>query len=130
MTNADLAADIGCTVTDLAIEFDGRLYVQGADDAGYARRHITASNAIREGPTPADCDLIIYDTTMATNALTESKGARPQRSQPKEWATRSKSPTKVGSNYFREPSTRMTGRGPRGNMGHADPPFGRGLSTH
>ena len=29
-----------------------------------------------KGPTPADCDLIIYDTTMATNALIESKGAK------------------------------------------------------
>ena len=26
MTNADLAADIGRTVTDLAVEFDGSIY--------------------------------------------------------------------------------------------------------
>ena len=29
-----------------------------------------------KGPTPADCDLLIYDTTIATNALIESKGAK------------------------------------------------------
>ena len=54
-----------------------------------------------KGPTPADCDLITYDTTMATNALIERKGAKTPTLTTEEWATRSKSPTKVGSNYFR-----------------------------
>ena len=80
MTNADLAADIGCTVTDLAVEFDGRLYtckVQTTPDTPEEDIFNSVKRAMTEkGPTPADCDLIIYDTTMATNALTESKGAK------------------------------------------------------
>ena len=80
ITNADLAADIGRTVTDLAVDPMGA-YTR----ARCRRRRIRLSEDIfnslkrattEKGPTPADCDLLIYDTTVATNALIESKGAK------------------------------------------------------
>ena len=80
MTRARLAADVGGTFTDIAVEYDGGLATtkvlttpRAPEDgvlAGIAR----ALDEIRL--TPEAFDLVIHGTTLATNALIERKGAK------------------------------------------------------
>ncbi|WP_428533807.1 hydantoinase/oxoprolinase family protein [Rhodopila sp.] len=80
MQPARLAVDIGGTFTDLALEAGGRrttakvLTTQGAPERGVMEgfRGIIAA----AGVAPADIELIIHGTTLATNSIIERKGAR------------------------------------------------------
>jgi N-methylhydantoinase A len=80
MTSARLAVDIGGTFTDLALEHDGNrttakvLTTPAAPERGVMDgvRAITQT----AGVAPADIELIIHGTTLATNAVIERKGAR------------------------------------------------------
>jgi len=80
-----LAADIGGTFTDVALE------AEGADEivARWTAKVLTTPHApelgvlegvrvalARAGLTPADVTLLIHGTTLATNALIERKGAK------------------------------------------------------
>ncbi|MGB0631486.1 MAG: hydantoinase/oxoprolinase family protein [Alphaproteobacteria bacterium] len=80
MTNARLAADIGGTFTDIAVEFDGRLHtckVPTTPNAPEEGVFNGVKRAMAEtGLTPADVGLVIHGTTLATNALIERKGAK------------------------------------------------------
>lgn len=80
MAQARLAADIGGTFTDIAIE---------AEDGLSTCKVLTTPEAPEEGVfngiqraledtglAPADFALIIHGTTLATNAIIEHKGAR------------------------------------------------------
>lgn len=80
MARARLAADIGGTFTDIAVE---------SDDGLFTYKVLTTPQAPEEGVfegigraladtglTPADFSLIIHGTTLATNAIIEHKGAR------------------------------------------------------
>ena len=80
MARARLAADIGGTFTDIAVESDGKLFTY---------KVLTTSRAPEEGVfngihraldetglTPGDFTLVIHGTTLATNAIIEHKGAR------------------------------------------------------
>ncbi len=80
MTRARLAADVGGTFTDIAVEYRGGLAttkvlttLRAPEDgvlAGIAR-------ALEEaGLSPDAFDLVIHGTTLATNALIERKGAK------------------------------------------------------
>ena len=105
MTNARLAADIGATFTDLAVEVDGRLHtctVQTTPDELEEGKFNSVRRAItQKGPTPADFDLIIYGITLATNALIASKGAKTATLATEGIGDASKIAIKTGSNYFR-----------------------------
>jgi N-methylhydantoinase A len=80
MKSARLAVDIGGTFTDLALEQDGKrttakvLTTQSAPERGV----MDGFRAIIQtaGVAPADIELIIHGTTLATNAVIERKGAR------------------------------------------------------
>src|SRR5882757_4460985 len=80
MKKARLAVDIGGTFTDFALELGERRY---------SVKVLTTPRAPEEGVlagieqvlaqahlSPADIDLIIHGTTLATNAIIERKGAR------------------------------------------------------
>lgn len=77
---ARLAVDIGGTFTDLAIERDGErwtakvLTTPSAPEQGVLEgvRAVLA----KAGLGPADIELVIHGTTLATNAIIERKGAR------------------------------------------------------
>ena len=128
MTNARLADDIGATFIDRAVEFDECLHtweVQTTPDALEEGIFNSVRRAMTEkGPTPADCDLIIYGITLATNALIESKGANIATFATEGIGDAAQKPVRT---IFGEPFPRLTGRGSLGNMGHADLPYGRGL---
>ena len=79
MKSTRLAVDIGGTFTDFALEVDG---------TWFSRKVLTTSSAPERGVlagidlvlgdaklTPADLDLIIHGTTLATNSIIERKGA-------------------------------------------------------
>jgi N-methylhydantoinase A len=80
MTSARLAVDIGGTFTDLALEQGGRrttikvLTTPSAPEKGVMEgfRAIIQAASV----APADIELIIHGTTLATNAVIERKGAR------------------------------------------------------
>jgi N-methylhydantoinase A len=80
MKSARLAVDIGGTFTDLALEHEGKrttikvLTTPSAPEQGV----MTGVQAICQaaGVAPADIDLIIHGTTLATNSVIERKGAR------------------------------------------------------
>src|SRR3954452_15142168 len=80
MKSARLAVDIGGTFTDLALEQGGRrttikvLTTPAAPEQGVMDGFRTIIQAA--GITPADIELIIHGTTLATNAVIERKGAR------------------------------------------------------
>ena len=80
MTPIRLAADIGGTFTDLALEADGDLYT-----AKVLTTPLEPATAVLEGVervladaalTPQDVDIFVHGTTLATNALIERRGAR------------------------------------------------------
>ncbi len=75
-----LGADIGGTFTDIALDCRGKLY-----SAKVLTTYSAPEQAILDGIqsvmaeaslTPADLDLVIHGTTLATNALIERRGAR------------------------------------------------------
>ncbi|WP_158922289.1 hydantoinase/oxoprolinase family protein [Acidisphaera sp. S103] len=80
MKSARLAVDIGGTFTDLALEQDGKrttakvLTTQSAPERGVMDGFRTIIQAA--SVAPADIELIIHGTTLATNAVIERKGAR------------------------------------------------------
>ena len=77
---ARLAVDIGGTFTDLAIERDGErwtakvLTTPAAPELGVMEGVRVVLG--RAGLTPADIELLIHGTTLATNAVIERKGAK------------------------------------------------------
>jgi N-methylhydantoinase A len=80
MTQARLAADIGGTFTDIAIETENGLSTYKVLTTLEAPEE-GVFNGIRRaledtGLAPADFGLIIHGTTLATNAIIEHKGAR------------------------------------------------------
>jgi N-methylhydantoinase A len=80
MKSARLAVDIGGTFTDLALEQDGRrttakvLTTPTAPEQGVMEGFRTIIEAAEVAP--ADIELIIHGTTLATNSIIERKGAR------------------------------------------------------
>lgn len=77
---ARLGADIGGTFTDIALEAGDRLY-----STKILTNYAAPEQAILDGIaivldqaalTPADLDIVIHGTTLATNALIERRGAR------------------------------------------------------
>ncbi len=80
MQLARLAIDIGGTFTDLALEQGGRrttvkvLTTPADPERGVMDGFRTIIQAA--GVSPADIELIIHGTTLATNAIIERKGAR------------------------------------------------------
>jgi N-methylhydantoinase A len=80
MTTIRLGADIGGTFTDIALEARGRLY-----STKVLTNYTAPEQAILDGIEivladaglgPADLDILIHGTTLATNALIERRGAR------------------------------------------------------
>jgi N-methylhydantoinase A len=80
MKSARLAVDIGGTFTDLALEAGGTrttakvLTTPAAPERGVMEGFRAIIQAA--GVAPADIELIIHGTTLATNAVIERKGAR------------------------------------------------------
>jgi N-methylhydantoinase A len=80
MKSARLAVDIGGTFTDLALEAGGKrttakvLTTPSAPERGVMEGFRAITKAA--GVAPADIELIIHGTTLATNAVIERKGAR------------------------------------------------------
>ncbi len=80
MPLARLAADIGGTFTDLALEWEGRrvtakvLTTTVAPEQGVLAGIAEVLRA--SGLAPGDVGVLIHGTTLATNALIERKGAR------------------------------------------------------
>lgn len=80
MPEARLAVDIGGTFTDVVLEIAGRrvttkvLTTHGAPEEGV----MAGFEKIRtlSGVDPADIQLVIHGTTLATNALIERRGAK------------------------------------------------------
>ncbi|MBV8651213.1 MAG: hydantoinase/oxoprolinase family protein, partial [Alphaproteobacteria bacterium] len=75
-----LGADIGGTFTDIALDVRGRLF-----STKVLTTHAAPEQAILDGIAvcvkdagiaPAEIDLVIHGTTLATNALIERRGAR------------------------------------------------------
>lgn len=75
-----LGADIGGTFTDIALDCHGKLYsTKVLTDYKAPEQAILDGTSIvmqEAGITPADLDLVIHGTTLATNALIERRGAR------------------------------------------------------
>ena len=80
MTGARLAADIGGTFTDIAVETADRLFTckvlttPSAPEEGIFRGIAAALD--ETGLAPGDFGLVIHGTTLATNAIIERRGAR------------------------------------------------------
>ena len=78
--NARLGIDIGGTFTDLALEVEGRRFVQKILTTPAAPEQaviVGLQNVLSEaGLAAGDLSLIIHGTTLATNAIIERKGAR------------------------------------------------------
>lgn len=79
-TPVRLGADIGGTFTDIALERDGRIF-----STKVLTNYTAPEQAILDGIavvladaglSPADLDLVIHGTTLATNALIERRGAK------------------------------------------------------
>lgn len=80
MARAHLAADIGGTFTDIAVEHAGRLFTfkvpttpDAPEEGVFHGIRLALENT---GLKPADFGLIVHGTTLATNALIERKGAK------------------------------------------------------
>jgi N-methylhydantoinase A len=77
---ARLAADIGGTFTDLALEQDGRRYSVKVLTTPHAPEEGVLEGIARvlkiAGIGPSDVASFVHGTTLATNALIEKKGAR------------------------------------------------------
>ncbi|MBI1218316.1 MAG: hydantoinase/oxoprolinase family protein [Rhodobacteraceae bacterium] len=75
-----LGADIGGTFTDIALECGGRIHsTKVLTTYAAPEQAILDGIAIvmaEAGITPADLDIVIHGTTLATNALIERRGAR------------------------------------------------------
>ncbi|MDM7931718.1 hydantoinase/oxoprolinase family protein [Tabrizicola sp.] len=75
-----LGADIGGTFTDVALEAHGRLYSAKVltDYAAPEQAILDAMETVlaEAGLGPADLEIVIHGTTLATNALIERRGAR------------------------------------------------------
>lgn len=75
-----LGADIGGTFTDIALDCRGKLYSAkvltnyGAPEQAILDGILTVT--AEAGIAPADLDIVIHGTTLATNALIERRGAR------------------------------------------------------
>jgi N-methylhydantoinase A len=80
MTTARLAVDIGGTFTDFALEVGDKRFSRKVLTTPTAPEQgvLTGVSLIMEeaGLKPADLDLIIHGTTLATNAIIERKGAK------------------------------------------------------
>lgn len=80
MAGARLAADIGGTFTDIAVEFDDNLHTCKVPTTPDAPEQGVLDGVVRTldetGLGPADFSLIVHGTTLATNALIERKGAK------------------------------------------------------
>ena len=80
MTRARLAADVGGTFTDIAVEFDGRLATIKVLTTPRAPEEGVLAGIARAlaetGLAPDAFELVIHGTTLATNALIERKGAK------------------------------------------------------
>ena len=75
-----LGADIGGTFTDIALEVGGRFHstkvltnYAAPEQAILDGMEIVLAEA---GLTPADLEIVIHGTTLATNALIERRGAK------------------------------------------------------
>ena len=80
MSQIRLGADIGGTFTDIALDCRGKLYSTKVLTS-YAAPEQAILDGIAivmadAGITPADLDIVIHGTTLATNALIERRGAR------------------------------------------------------
>ncbi len=81
MTDAiRLGADIGGTFTDVALECRGEMFTTKVL-TNYAAPEQSILDGIEvvladAGIAPADLDIVIHGTTLATNALIERRGAR------------------------------------------------------
>jgi len=75
-----LGADIGGTFTDIALEVQARIYSTKLLTNYSAPEQAILDGieiVVREaGISPADLDIVIHGTTLATNALIERRGAR------------------------------------------------------
>ncbi|GHE03122.1 methylhydantoinase [Allgaiera indica] len=75
-----LGADIGGTFTDVALEWRGQIFSAKVltDYAAPEQAILDGIETVlgQAGLTPADLDLVIHGTTLATNALIERRGAR------------------------------------------------------
>lgn len=80
MPSARLAADIGGTFTDLALERGAERWTAKVltTPAAPERGVLEGIRVVLEkaGMTPADVEIFIHGTTLATNAVIERKGAR------------------------------------------------------
>ena len=80
MSQIRLGADIGGTFTDIALDCRGKLYsTKVLTSCAAPEQAILDGIAIvmaDAGITPADLDIVIHGTTLATNALIERRGAR------------------------------------------------------
>ncbi len=78
--SARLAADIGGTFTDVALEQGGERWTAKVLTTPQAPEQgvLQAVQAVlqKAGKTPDDVELLIHGTTLATNAVIERKGAR------------------------------------------------------
>ncbi len=75
-----LGADIGGTFTDIALDCRGQMFTTKVL-TNYAAPEQSILDGIAivlgdAGVTPADLDIVIHGTTLATNALIERRGAR------------------------------------------------------
>ena len=75
-----MGVDIGGTFTDVALEADGRRYcakILTTPEAPERAVIEAIQSVLREAALiPADLEIIIHGTTLATNALIERKGAK------------------------------------------------------
>ena len=74
-----LAVDIGGTFTDLVLEWEGQRYCDKLltthQDPALGVMQGIAQLLQASGAKPADIDLLLHGTTLATNALIERRGA-------------------------------------------------------
>jgi len=80
LRKARIGIDIGGTFTDFALERDGEYYTSKVLTSHQApeQRIVPGLHDLMEyaGCSPADVEVIIHGTTLATNAIIERKGAR------------------------------------------------------
>ena len=80
MVHARLAADIGGTFTDIAVESENDIFTCKVLTTPQAPENGVFDGIARvlgqTGLSPSDFGLVIHGTTLATNAIIERKGAR------------------------------------------------------